>query len=164
MNVVSVSDALIIHPEVIIVDANSAHIRELRETIRDQDKHEIESYGFSCARGLWRSFRGGLMNKTALIDGRVAAIWGVGGTFMGETGQPWLMTSDEVRKISPLKFARLYKKEVDKMLELFPRLENYVSESYHESIRMLSIVGFTIGEPERVGNGMFRKFTLTRGE
>lgn len=143
-----------------IVPTTAEHIRELRETIRDGDRKEIEAFGFSCMKGLWRSYKHGLRNRTGLIDGRVGAVWGVGGTYLGEVGQPWLMTSHEVRKISPLKFARIYQQEVKQMLEMFPKLMNIVAADYPEAIRLLSIVGFKIGEPERFGEGMYCKFEM----
>lgn len=149
-------------PEIVIVDTKPEHVRELRETIREADRREIESYGFTCAKGLWRSYKNSLVNKTALIEGEVAAVWGCGGTFIGETGQPWLLTSHAIKKISPLKFARAYKREVNEMINMFPKLENYCAAEYHEALRLLDIAGFTIGEPEQMGKGMFRKFTLER--
>lgn len=147
-------------PDIIMIPTVPEHIRELQDTIREADKREIESYGFSCAKGLWRSYKHGLMNQTAFIDGELAAIWGVGGTFMGSTGAPWLMTSEAIKKISPLKFARLYQKEVHKMLKMFPNLVNYVDADYPQAVRLLQIVGFDIGEPEKHGNGMYRKFSM----
>lgn len=126
--------------------------------MREADKREITSYGFTHARGLWRSYKHGLMNRTMLIDGKVACCWGVGGVYMGEVGTPWLLTSYEVEKISPLKFARTYQREVHKMLKLFPKLVNYCAADYDEAIRLLQICGFTIGEPEKMGNGLFRRF------
>ncbi len=143
-----------------IVPTTAAHIRELQRTLRDADRKEIEIYGFSSAKGLWRSYKEGLMNKTALFDGKVAAIWGCAGTYMGTTGQPWLLTSYEIEKISPLLFARLYQKEVYKMLELFPHLVNFVAADYEKAVRLLSIIGFKIGEIEKVGQGMYRKFEM----
>lgn len=145
-----------------IVPCLLEHVNELAETIRDADRAECESYGFSAKEGLWQSYENGLGNTCALINGKVAAIWGCCGTYLGEVGQPWLLTSNEVYKVSPLKFAKVYQKEVRKMLELFPLLENYVAVEYDEAVRLLSIVGFTIGEPEKYGLGMFRKFSKAK--
>lgn len=163
LQVVSVSDVETRSPELSIVATAPAHIRELRDNIRDEDRDEIESYGFSCAKALWRSYKGSLFNKTLLIDKKVAACWGCGGAHLGEVGGPWLITSKEVEKLSPLRFARMYIKEVAEMMEKFPRLEGYVADSYEKSIRLLGIVGFTMGEPEVLGNGIFRKFSLGIG-
>lgn len=149
-------------PEVIIVPTTAAHMRELKNTIREKDKAEIEHYGFSYTKGLWRSYKHGMNNQTALIDGHVAAVWGVGGCYISETGAPWLMTSKYVDLISPLKFTRIYQREVVQMLQMFSRLENYVDASYEEAIRLLSIIGFDIGEPQKMGSGIYRKFTMER--
>ncbi len=48
------------------------------------------------------------------------------------------------------------------MLNIFDTLINYVHADYHEAIRLLSIVGFEIGDPERLGDGMFRRFSLEK--
>lgn len=150
--------------EVDIVPTLSNHIRALADTIRPKDREEIESYGWSVNKGLWKCFKGGLMNRTALINGRVAACWGVGGAYMGSRGAPWLITSYEVERISPLQFARIYKNEVKQMLEAFPVLENYVLWDYEEAIRMLKICGFKIGDMEAYGDGTYRKFSMARVE
>lgn len=155
-------DVQMTSPIIEIVPTTIAHIRELGDTIREGDRREIESYGFSHHKGLWRSFKGGLNNKTALIDGRVAACWGCGGVYMGDKGQPWLLTSYEVYKISPLKFARIYQREVKNMLKLFPRLENYVDAQYDAAVRLLDIVGFTLEEPQALGNGLYRRFWMEK--
>lgn len=146
--------------KVVIVPTTAAHIRELTANLRAKDRLEIENYGFSASKGLWRSFKQGVFNKTALIDGRVAACWGCAGVLLGSKGQPWLLTSNEVYKISPLRFAKIYQREVYQMLNLFPYLENYVDSGYDEAVRLLQIIGFSLGEPEKLGNGRYRKFWL----
>lgn len=147
-------------PIIDIVPTIAEHIRVLSATLRDSDKKEIESYGFSSMKSLWISYKNGLSNKTAFVNGKIAAVWGCGGVYMGKTGRPWLLTSPEVKKVSPLTFARIYQKEVKKMLGLFPKLENYVAADYEEALRLLDIIGFKLGEPETIGNGVFRKFTM----
>lgn len=149
-------------PVIKIVDTTPAHVRTLAQTLRPQDRHEIEVYGFPTNKALWRSFKGSILRRTALIDGEVAAIWGVGGVPLSNEGQPFLMTSDAVDRISPLRFVRIYQNEVLKMLQLFPRLVNYVDAAYDKAVRLLDIVGFRIGDPEPIGpNGaLFRKFEI----
>lgn len=125
------------------------------------DRKEIEAGGNNSVRRLlWKSFKISNFTTTALIDGKVAAIWGCGGTIMGIEGHPWLITSYEVEKISPIKFARTYKAEVGKMLNLFPYLINLVWEPYTEAIRLLEIVGFDIGKTIKIGNNIFREFSM----
>ncbi len=85
---------------------------------------------------------------------------------MGNTGAPWLLTSPEALKVSPLRFARVYKAEVQKMLKMFPNLVNYVDSSYNQAVRLLQIVGFDLEDPKPYGKngGLFRKFTMCEGK
>lgn len=145
-----------------IVPTSKEHLLELRETIRDSDRREIEDLGISCEDGILRSFKNSLTNKTLLVDRRVAAVFGCGGTFIGEFGRPWLLTSHEMKNISPLKFVRLYKKEMYEMLEMFPVLENFCSASYTQSLKLLEMCGFTISEPQEIGTGLFCRFSRGR--
>lgn len=147
-------------PRIEIVPTTAAHVRELQKTLREDDRREIEGYGFSSAQGLWKSYRFGIMNRTGLIDGRVAACWGVGGSFLGDIGSPYLMTSYEVERISSLRFAKIYQNEVFNMLSVFPKLVNFVLADYEKAVRLLSIVGFTLGEPEPIGSSVYRKFEM----
>lgn len=148
--------------EISIFPATAAHVRELGEKLRAGDRHEIEIYGFPTNKALWRSFKGSFLRKTAFIDGEIAAMWGVGGAPGGLKGQPWLMTTDAVYKISPLRFAREYQREVLQMLRIFPVLVNYVDAEYNQAVRLLDIIGFNLSEPEPLGlrGAMFRKFEM----
>lgn len=148
--------------QVEIIPTTLAHLRELAETMREADKEEVMGFGISPAKALNVSYKGAVTRKTALIEGKVAACWGCGGIFMGDTGQPWLLTSNEVYKVSSFRFARIYQNEVVEMLNYFSRLENFVDSEYSSAIKLLKISGFTIGDPEPIGmNGkLFRKFTL----
>ncbi len=147
-------------PEIEIVPTTAAHVRALSATMREMDRREVQTFGWSAEKSLWRSFKRSVQVKTCLIDGAVAAIWGVGGEYMGEVGAPWLLTNENVYKVSALKFTRIYQIELKSMQQLFPTLSNYVLSDYSEAVRMLEIVGFELGEPELIGKEMFRKFTM----
>lgn len=152
-------------PVVTIVPSTTEHVRELANCLRAMDKIELDKvYGFPPHKALWRCFKGSFLRHTAFIDGKLAAMWGVGGTLMGQVGNPWLMTTDEVYKIPPLLFARTYQHEVLRMLKLFPVLTNYVDADYEAAIRLLDIIGFKLGEPELVGvhGEPFIKFEMKR--
>lgn len=138
------------------------HLRDMAQLMRPADRQELVSFGISPEKALWRSYKSSVVRRTAYINGNLAAVWGVSGTFMGEIGQPWLLTTEEIKKISPLKFARIYQKEVKEMLTIFPKLMNIVDASYTSAIRLLDIVGFRIQEPEAIGkNGaLYRIFEM----
>lgn len=148
-----------------IVPSNISHAYELSRTLRDQDRQEITCFGRDPKSSIRYAYKTALVNKTALVDGKVAAMWGVGGTILGYTGIPWLLTSNLVEKY-PLFFTSLYRKEVKEMLGRFSRLENFVLASYDKSVRLLSISGFNLDEPTPVGpNGVpYRRFWIERKE
>ncbi len=147
-------------PIISIVPTVSWHIGVLKENLRPEDASEIMNFGITIKHALWQSYRHSLISRTGLIDGAIAACWGLQGIFMGKTGVPWLMTAPEVYNISPLRFARIYQQQVLEMLKIFPRLENYVDSEYSAAIRLLEIVGFTIEEPKKRGLGMYHKFWI----
>ena len=156
------SDNVSSYDPVVIVPTIASHISSIKTDLRPKDQAEILRFGISIQHALWRSYRQSVLRKTALIDGRVAAVWGVCGTFMGEVGIPWLMTTPAVKKVSPLKFARIYQSEVLDMLKIFPSLVNYVDSEYTSAIRLLDIIGFDIDDPEPFGrnNAKYRRFSL----
>lgn len=145
-----------------IFPSTSAHVRALAAQLRPGDQHEIEIFGFPTNKALWRSFKGSFLRHTAFIDDEIAAMWGVGGAPMGQTGQPWLLTSAAVENIPPLRFVHIYQQEVLRMLKVFPILVNYVDASYTKAVRLLDIIGFNLSEPEPLGpkGAMFRKFEM----
>lgn len=142
-----------------IVPSTLRHVTELSETMNDLDKKEIVSLGMTPRKALFYSYKFSLMRRTAVIDGGVAAMWGVFGVPMGITGQPYLLTSPLVRTIPVRKFVSIYKNEVQQMKKLFPVLENYVDASYEGAIRMLRIAGFSL-ESVTLNDKSFYKFRM----
>ena len=151
-------------PMISIVPTTTEHIEELSQTMREQDAHEAVSLGYNPGELLKISYDSSLMRKTALVNGRVAACWGVCGMPMGYTGRPWLVTSDEVYNESAFTYALIYREEVKKMAEIFPVLENYVETEYTQSVRLLKLIGFHINEPIPLGvNGeLFTRFVWVK--
>lgn len=151
-------------PEIDIVDSLPWHVSALKSNLREEDANEVLRFGASIQHTLWRGYRDSVYRKTALIDGKPAAMFGCVGVLLGGKAQIWLLTTPDIYKISPLRFTRTYQEEVKKMLGMFPRLENYVDAKYAAAIRLLEIVGFSIGESEPLGynDAMFRKFWIGR--
>lgn len=143
--------------KVMIVQTKPHHLRELAENLRTEDKEEVLAF-HSPNAALWRSYKRSVMNKTAIIDGKVAACWGVAGKLFSDEGQPWLLTSPVVYEVSAYEFIKIYKNEVDRMLELFSNLTNYVAPDYKAAIKLLKMVGFTVEEPEIINNVLMCKF------
>lgn len=147
--------------DVEILDSVESHCEELIKTLRLDDKLEAIRIGLDPDTAILYSWSRGLYRKTGLINGKVAAIWGVMGTPMSFIGCPYLITGTEVTKISPIRFAKIYTKEVKQMKRLFPVLENYVDASYTGAVRMLRLAGFKLEGPVIVNNNDFYKFTMS---
>jgi len=147
--------------DIAILSATSAHVRALGQSLRAEDEREITCLGLVAHKVLFRSWRRAVMRRTALVDGEVDAMWGVGGVLCGPVGFPWLLTGKAAERASPLTFARIYQREVRDMLRLFPVLENWVDASHEKAIRMLEIAGFQVGEPREVRPGVwFRPYRM----
>ena len=145
--------------EIEIVPATAAHARALGCGLRPADRREIVICGLDPERTVTLSFEHSVLRRTALVGGRVAAMWGVTGTPLGIVGCPWLLTGLPALEVSPIRFARLYKAQVADMLRLFPLLENYVDASYAGAIRMLELAGFRLDDPAPyVAGSSFRRF------
>lgn len=133
------------NPEITIVDSTPEHIRLMAECMHARIAETALKLGVSPKKALWHSYKQSITCKTAFINDSIAAIWGLGGNLYGEIGQPWLVlapTADD----HPFRVAFIYRKELKKMHEIFPILEDYVDESHAKAVRMLELMGFTFDE------------------
>lgn len=151
-------------PEIEVIPSTPEHVRLLGNAMREPDAQEITCLGLSPHKVLWRSYKTAVMRRTALVDGVVAAMWGVAGEVLGRNGAPYLVTGPACDSVSPVRFARIYRAEVAEMLNLFPRLENYVHCKHFAAVRMLGVAGFSFGPPVEIQGfrELFRKFEIQR--
>lgn len=145
---------------IIITEATLSHVQELAKTMNIEHVLEYEGIGLKAHRSLWRSWKKSMLRKTAIIDGEVAACWGVCGSLLGVLGKPWLVTNSIARGINPHVYARLYRTEVREMLTLFPVLENWCDNSYIGAVKLLKLSGFQLDEPIPLGKmkRLYRRF------
>lgn len=143
-----------------IVDSVPEHVQMAGRNLRAADAREATVLGLEPHKLLWRSYKTSIVRRTALVDGEVAAMWGLCGVLFGRTGCPWLVTTLAAERVRPLVFARIYKGELAKMFAMFPNLENYVDSSYSTAIRLLKMNGFQVSNAEALGpnKAMFCKF------
>lgn len=147
-----------------IIPAMPQHVLELRSTLREADICEVMRFGLPLRKAMYRSFKNSIFSRVALVDGKIAALWGLSGILLGETGHPWLLTGTQSEAVSPLTFARIYKREVEEMITHFPVLTNWVDAGYNKSVRLLEMIGFTLDDPMPIhglkSDALFRKFWL----
>lgn len=132
-------------PDIKILDTTAAHIRDMAATMHPDSAETALKLGVTPGQALWRSFRQSIYCKSAFIDGKIAAIWGLGGELYGNIGKAWLIVTEDVEE-HPFKVAFIYRSELRKMQELYPVLEDYLDENNEKSARMLKIMGFEISK------------------
>lgn len=146
--------------------AAMSDVYALAACLRAGDRAEILAMNKEPRRMLREWYRASLGRPiTALIDGHVAAMWGLGGDILSDTGIPWLMTGTPCDQV-PISVARIAREQLEQMFEIRPELENWVMASYKGAVALLQTMGFLIDEPvpqERTGV-KFRRFHLTREE
>ena len=134
----------------------------LAARLRPGDRAEIEAVRREPRRVLRASFRASLTPpKVAVVDGEIAAMWGLGGDLLSDHGAPWLMTGTVCDRV-PVTFMKVARAELALMLAVKPRLENYVDATYAKAVRLLEALGFHIDAPEPVGpkRAPFRRFWI----
>lgn len=150
-------------PNVKIVPATVEHIYLLAEHMRTGDAMEIEAAGFDVRVGIRRTYYASVLRRTALVDDQVAAMWGVCGTLISNTGTPWLLTAEPIERV-PVTFVKQARRQLGVMLGLYRRLENFVAADYVRAVRLLDYLGFKIDDPKPIGpkGALFHRFWKER--
>lgn len=142
--------------ETIIVDALPGHVSMLCEALREEDAAEIAVFDLTPRQAVWASFRDSTIRRAAFVDGKIAAMWGVGGIVLGDEGQLWLLTTHEVERV-PFTFFRAAREEIESFFKIWPRLTGVVVPSYTRAVRFLELLGFTL-----IPQGPYSIFTRGR--
>ena len=149
--------------EVLILPGTVAHVETLHANLRKGDRLELCGLGVDPWTALTETWAESRMTKTAFVGGRLAAMWGCGGSALGGVGVPWLLTTPAVEAV-PVTMVKTARAEVGRMLSVWPRLENWVDAGYAQACGFLQVVGFSLGEPRALRTGaVFRPFTMERG-
>ncbi len=138
--------------------------KALLANMRKKDIEECKAVGMSPGRALRTAIRSSLYAKSVWLDGEIIAMIGLSGPVLSEVGVPWMLTGNGIEKVR-YTFAKVAIKELDEMHKYKPILSNYVVADYHEAVRFLSVVGFSIFSPKPIGkNGrLFRQVMRTGG-
>lgn len=141
----------------------AADVYEMAANLRRGDRAEIEGLGGEPRLALRRTYRNGILRKTYLVDGELAAMSGLCGPMLADIGQPYLVTTPAAERV-PVTFVKAAREAVTEMLVHRLRLEGHVAADYTGACRLLELLGFTLGKPEPFGptGVLFRTFTLIR--
>lgn len=135
-----------------IVPAEAWHIDFIAPNVREADRNEL--YAIACyspESALVASLAVSRMAWTGLIDDVPVCCFGVtGASTLSDKGLPWMIATWQLDKHA-LVFLRRCRKVVGKMLDLYPRLENYVDARNTRAIQWLRWLGFEFDDPQPYG-------------
>lgn len=136
-------------PEIRIVDATRAHALELAPRVRQEDADEVKaSGGYEPLQALEGAMAVSVLSMSLLIDGQVAAMFGVAPSAEHGpgVGYPWLLSSAAVKHHQKA-FFKLSGPAVEQLLAIFPTLVQYVDARYVAALRWLKRLGFELRPP-----------------
>ncbi len=144
-------------------DSIVSDIYTLANNLRQDDRAEVTGLGLDPRIALRNSFRNAIIRRTALVNGEIAAMWGLGGTMLSYEGVPWLMTTPAVEAV-PVSFVKVGRAQLDEMLRHRSFLSNFVQASYRRACRFLEVMGFVLDPPVGLGPDRvpFRRFWIER--
>ena len=144
------------------VKPNSDLVQYVANNMRQADRIEITaSHGYTPIEALVKGVAISTLSSVALINDEPCAVFGlVVENIITGFGVPWLLGTDLIFK-HKRDFVEHTRIGVDEMLEVCPRLENWVHCENVKSIRWLKSMGFTMSDPKPIGvNGeLFMRFT-----
>lgn len=147
------------------IKPNEAAVRVIAADMRHADAVEVmASHGYTPIDALMSGWDQSHFATIVTADGIPVAMFGLTSVNrLSGIGVPWLLSSE---------VAMQYKREfllqsppvVEQMLNICPKLYNYVHAENKVSIRWLKWLGFTIDEPGPFGvdGAMFHRFHLEK--
>ena len=142
----------------VIVDSIAAHTRQL--IFNEQSRIEANAIGEDPNKILFRLYRRACYRKTALLDDKPVAMWGVYGAPLSLIGNPYFEIGLGIEKLPRIRLMKIYKQEINVMKKLFPVLLNYVQDHHHQAIGALRLAGFEVSDPEVIDGALYRKYQL----
>ena len=125
------------------------HAAALAPTLRPEDLAEVQACGFKNAlHALHVAVEGSKVSWACLVDGEVAAMFGVGDGPGGE--QLWFLTGQGFVQHARLFVARA-KGVMRRLLEHHATLEQHIDARYQAAVRWAKWLGFEVGEPVPYG-------------
>ncbi len=149
-----------------VVPARVEHLSPIAWEFRSEDREEcLAAAGLGPYEALEKSLEASRYAWTVLEAEKPVAMFGVAEqSIVSPVGRPWLLGAEGFSRAGK-GIVRYSRQIIRTLLELYPRLENYVDARYEKSVRWLRWCGFTLDPPAPYGpQGMlFHRFWMTRG-
>lgn len=148
-----------------IEQPTAASLKFIADNMRREDAVEVmASHGYTPHQALEVSVKNSSLMAVIVIDGiPVTALGLVKRCPLTGLGVPWLLSAEQALN-HKRKFLELSPPVIEDMLDICPKLVNYVHAENRTSIRWLRWLGFKIDEPTPIGirGEMFHRFHKER--
>lgn len=144
-----------------------SHAEAIKDRLRISDQIELHSAtGKQSNEIVLKAWAVSLYNWTIMYEDHPIAIFGVAPqALLGYTGSPWMVGTDEMKLPQAQIFVlRNSKKYINKMLDAFPYLMNFVDVRNTLSIKWLKWCGFNFYDPTPYGyyKHLFHRFDMEK--
>jgi|TARA_Y100000310_G_scaffold171987_2_gene172106 hypothetical protein len=135
-----------------LVDSTVEHAQFLANHLRQEEILEVTAASrLSIYDTIMSSINRSVEVQTVLWDGDVIAIVGLQPhSVLSDKASPWLLTTEEVKR-HPRELLRLSRQFLERWIQQYSLLENYIDSRYEPSLRWARKVGFTVEEPQPYG-------------
>lgn len=134
-----------------IVPSSVRHVRPMSKRVRAAGALAMQNYGVNPRVGLHRVFVSSNYTRTALVDGRPVAMWGVVGMLMGDTAFVWLVLAQETGQI-PRAIVREARAELQRVMDNYSHIMMTVLPDDEPSVRFALHLGFRPMDGEYMGD------------
>lgn len=124
-----------------VVPASVRHIRPMSRRLRAAACLTLQAFGHDPRRALHRIFLNSFYCRTALIEDRPVAMWGVTGTLLNDVVYVWLVMSDDIANI-PRTIVWEAKKELSNIMANYREIATTVLPDDDAAIRFAVYLGF----------------------
>ncbi len=135
-----------------IVKASVRHVKPMALGMRAASWLAMQRYGGGARRAVFKAFTLSSYCRTALIDGKPVAMWGVVGSLLDERADVWLFLSRDIGRM-PLAIVREARAELGVATEQYSYLEATIVPEDEASIRFARFLGFEGREEDRIPIG-----------
>jgi hypothetical protein len=139
-----------------IIDARAYHCGQMARILRHDHLAAMERMGADPHRELRTCFDNSAFRKAWLIDGKLAALGGVGGALVSGHGMVWLAFSEQATRY-PVAIIKEARRQLDGLMGVKRELVTWLHEADPASLRLALFLQF------RATDGPWKGPAQTRG-
>ena len=118
------------------------HLHAIAADLRAEEKFELGVIGVEKPRHAMLSlYRDTLYPMAALVDGRAVAAWGDAAPPLAREGLLWFFSASMIERV-PISFAKIARREIERMLIGRDILRSSVHKSCERALRFYRMLGF----------------------